>query len=100
MGTYKKKKISSSNRTRRNTQFRNVDEYADNRNMTPKRKKHRRLGIESYIVIALFVLFGVLWFFLGSSLVFGTEHIYKVQGKGILIFVLFRGRRKRLQFRV
>ena len=27
----------------------------------------------------------VPWFFFGSSLVFDTEHIYKVQGKGILI---------------
>ena len=32
-----------------------------------------------------FLCFGVLWLFLGSSLVFYPRYIYKVQGKEILI---------------
>ena len=32
----------------------------------------------------------VSWFVFGSSLVFYKEQIYEVQGKAILIFVLFR----------
>ena len=87
MGTYKKKKISSSDRTRRNTHFRNVDEYAPNKNVTPKRKKRRRLGIESYIVIALFVavLLVVYAVFISAhpiGLIEYTKSMYSLSGNG------------------
>ena len=55
-----------------------------------KIRQGTREGKETPILIkSTFWRLGVLWSFLGSSLVFYTEHIYKEQGKGILIIVLF-----------
>ena len=56
------------------------------------RARYKRCKRDGNLNKSTFLSFGVLWFVLGSSLVFDTRAIGKVQRGGILIFVLFSGR--------